>query len=249
MTGFRVVSLRKTYRYWRLLLAAFLVGIEVPAWFYPAPTAARGGTPPDVVFAVHTRIQAVALTFDDGPNPALTPKILAILKNYHARATFFVIGRSALAYPALVRQEVGAGMEVGNHTWGHINLAQHSQRQDVSDLERANQAIRSVTGQVPVLMRPPYGAYNPTVLRAARSLHLRTVLWSWTEDSRDWTNPGVQAIVNRVLAHIQPGDIVLFHDGGSSRQTVRAMPIILRDLTARGYRMVTVSSLLNMAGR
>ncbi|PSR36916.1 MAG: chitooligosaccharide deacetylase [Sulfobacillus thermosulfidooxidans] len=248
MNGFFVISLRGVFRHWKLAAALMLLIVGLSEWHALHAASARGGTNPAITWYVPTDQKVVALTFDDGPWRSSTPQILRILVHHHALATFFVIGQQVLRDPDIIRQEVKDHMEIGNHTFSHMNLAKHSYAQIVSDLSQANQAIKDVTGHPPTLLRTPYGTYNPTVLRAAQELHLRVIMWSWTEDTRDWANPGVEAIVSRVVSHIQPGDIVLFHDGGSDRsQTIAALPIILKDLALRGYRFVTVSQLLTQA--
>ncbi len=247
MTGFFTVSIRRYYPYWKLVLAVLLFIVGMIEWHQSEAVSLRGGTNPQITWYVKTTHKVVALTFDDGPWKSSTPKILHILKTHHAVATFFVIGQQVLRNPQIVQQEIHDKMEVGNHTYSHINLARHSLSEDVADLKKANETIKKVTGITPTLLRTPYGTYNKVVLQAAQMTHLHIVMWSWTEDTRDWSNPGVETIVSRVLSHIQPGDIVLFHDGGSNRrQTIEALPIILKDLTLRGYRFVTVSQLMKM---
>ncbi|OLZ09700.1 polysaccharide deacetylase family protein [Sulfobacillus thermosulfidooxidans] len=247
MTGFFTLSVRRLWRHWKLVLSVMLLLIGMGEWHRSQAASARGGNNPHITWYVQTHQKVVALTFDDGPWESSTPEILHILKHYHAVATFFVVGEQVVRHPQIVRQEIKDKMEVGNHTYAHINLVRHSYAEDVADLEQANRAIKQATGITPSLLRTPYGTYNRTVLKAASALHLHLVMWSWTEDTRDWSNPGVETIVSRVLSHIQPGDIVLFHDGGSDRkQTIEALPIILKDLRLRGYRFVTVSQLMKM---
>ncbi|CAB1129126.1 Chitooligosaccharide deacetylase [Candidatus Hydrogenisulfobacillus filiaventi] len=243
-------SLTGWRRHWRLLLAAAL-GLAAlwPLAARHRPASARGGHAPGVVWYVDLPPdrRVIALTFDDGPSP-YTPRILELLQHYHQQATFFVLGQNAARYPQYVRAEAQAGMEVADHTYSHLNLARHSAATDEADLRRAQDLLTRLTGRTPVLLRPPYGTYNRDLLEVARRLGLHVVMWSWTEDSRDWTRPGVGTIVQRVLAHLEPGDIVLMHDGGGDRsQTVEALAIILRDLAAGGWRSVTVSELLRMA--
>ncbi len=247
MTGFFSLSVRRFYPYWKVVLAVLLLLVGMVQWHQSEAVSLRGGTNPHITWYVKTTQKAVALTFDDGPWKSSTPKILHILTANHAVATFFVIGQQVLGDPQILRQAIRDKMEIGNHTYSHINLSSHSLFEDVTDLKKANQAIKNATGITPTLLRTPYGTYNGTVLKAAQIAHLHVVMWSWTEDTRDWSNPGVETIVSRVLSHIQPGDIVLFHDGGSNRQqTIEALPIILNDLRLRGYRFVTVSQLMKM---
>ena len=244
------ISLRPLSRHWRIAAALAILAMAFPAWWREVHAGSRGGTNPNLLWYVKTQHKVAALTFDDGPSPTATPKILKILATHHAQATFFVVGRAAREYPAIVQQEARAGMEIGNHTYAHINLKIHSPVQDTADLAHTQDVVRDITGRSPSLMRPPYGSYNASVIAVARHLKLKVILWSWTEDTKDWTNPGVSNIVSRVVNHIQPGDIVLLHDGGGNRaQTVAALPLILNDLTAMGYRLTTVSHLLTYASR
>lgn len=241
------ISLKPMRRHWRIFAVVMIVLLGAPAWWKEVHAGARGGTNPHLIWYVNTSRKVVALTFDDGPSPSATPRILSMLRAAHAKATFFMLGQAAKAYPEVVRQVARQGMEIGNHTYAHINLKVHSMAQDEADLAKAQKTIQTITGHAPSLMRPPYGAYNASLIPVTQALHLKIILWSWTEDPRDWANPGVAAIVSRVLNHIQPGDIVLFHDGGGDRrQTVEALALIIKDLTAQGYHMVTVSRLLKI---
>lgn len=180
--------------------------------------------------------KVIYLTFDDGPNPAVTPSLLRLLRQYHAKATFFAVGYSAAAHPSLVRQIKAGGHALGNHTYGHANLTHLSAAGQRSQIVRG----RSVLGRgAAPCLRPPYGAKNGTTLRVADSLGYSVVMW--TIDTRDWTRPGTSVIVSRVLNRARPGAIVLMHDGGGSRwQTLAAMRTILPKLAARGYEFRTV---------
>lgn len=241
---FTTISIRPLRRHWRIGAAAAIAAGSLISLPHRGATA-RGGSNPNILWYVPTDAKVVALTFDDGPAPSSTPKILATLNQFHDKATFFVLGRQAEQYPELVRQEIRDGMEVGNHTWAHINLKQHSAAYIRKDLVKSQTLLERLTQKPVIWMRPPYGAYNRQVLQVVDSLNLKMVLWSWTEDSRDWANPGRDVIVSRVIKHIQPGDIVLFHDAGGNRsETVAALPIILRDLQMLGYRTVTISELV-----
>ncbi len=247
MSWIWTISLHRYLRHWKIGIAVAALLIGLGEWHAIHAASARGGTNPQITWYVKTSEKAVALTFDDGPWRSSTPKILKILTENHALATFFVIGEQVQRDPQILQEETREHMEIGNHTYSHINLVHHSYSEDVADLQKASMAIQNATGHAPVLLRTPYGTYNAEVLKAASALHMHVIMWSWTEDTRDWSNPGVQTIVSRVLAHIEPGDIVLFHDGGSDRsQTIAALPIILKDLKLRGYRFVTVSQLMKM---
>ncbi len=185
----------------------------------------------------------IALTFDDGPNPYYTPQILAILQHYNLKATFFCVGRLAAAYPALVREEYSAGNIVGNHTWSHPNLALLTSAAIQSQIVRTSDIIEADIGVRPTFFRPPYGSMSVQELTQVYHDGLTSVLWN--DEGQDWTRPGVDAIVLRILSFARKGTILLMHDGGGDRsQTVAALPIIIRALEKRGFRFVTLQQMV-----
>jgi peptidoglycan-N-acetylglucosamine deacetylase len=179
---------------------------------------------------------AVALTFDDGPSTAYTPRVLSILDRLGARATFFEEGRHVQGREALMRRIVASGDEIGNHSYSHPRDPGFGQ------LSSTNRLIRDATGFTPCLFRPPYGLLDGKAEAAARRANLKTVLWSL--DSNDDKHPGAAAIRARVLGLAAPGSIVLMHDGGNHPQTVSALPGVVEGLRARGMRFDTVTELL-----
>jgi peptidoglycan/xylan/chitin deacetylase (PgdA/CDA1 family) len=187
----------------------------------------------------------VALTFDDGPGP-YTPAVLGVLEQRHVHATFFVIGKMERYFASSTERALRDGNVVGDHTETHPQLARlsgHEQREQL--LEQAAR-VELLGGPRPRLFRPPYGSFNATTMRLLRMLGMLMVLWS--VDTQDYLQPGVPAIVQRVLTSVQPGAIVLMHDGGGDRsQTVAALPLIIRGLHDRGYHLVTVPELLRDA--
>ncbi len=184
----------------------------------------------------------VALTFDDGPGP-YTPAVLSVLERYDVHATFFAIGKMERYFSASTVREIEDGDEIGDHTETHPMLAQlsaHDQREEIFE-----QMIRVETlgARRPTLFRPPYGSFDATTFAQLKRLHLLMVLWS--VDTSDYQQPGVPAIVASALQGAHPGAIILMHDGGGVRtQTIEALPIIIRELRARGYHLVTVPQLL-----
>ncbi|MFD0710918.1 polysaccharide deacetylase family protein [Paenibacillus sp. GCM10027626] len=216
---------------------------SIPAKHGRAYYESRG----EVIWDVPTDEKVIALTFDDGPNPKTTPKILDLLKKYDAKATFFVIGFRMDRFPDIVKREVAEGHEIANHTNDHVYF-KRSVGQDTIDeqLRIANRKIKELAGQTSPWFRPPGGFYNDKVISAAKRHGQTVVLWSWNQDTRDWSSPGVRKIVDKVLRNAQNGNIVLLHDhvSGSRTQTVKALEIILPELKKRGYRMVTVSELM-----
>ena len=192
----------------------------------PAPPAARSGG-------------VVYLTFDDGPTPAYTPQVLGLLARYRARATFFVVGRSAVAFPGLVRREFAAGHGVGNHTFTHAPLRGLGWRRLEREVGGTSRAIRRATGAPVGCLRPPYGAIDAASARRVRALGLRVVMWSL--DSNDWRGLGAGAIAARVVGRVRSGDVVLMHDGGGNRApTVAALGTLLASLSARGFRFAAL---------
>jgi peptidoglycan/xylan/chitin deacetylase (PgdA/CDA1 family) len=185
----------------------------------------------------------VALTFDDGPS-GRTPAILRVLARHHAHATFFVVGRATRGMEPILRHIATSGSELADHTYSHANLLALGLPGRTRELEWTTALVRNATGIHPRFFRPPYGATGPAVNRLGRRLGLMPVLWS--VDSRDWQLPGTKAIATRVLTHVKPGSIVLMHDGGGDRrQTLRALPAILRELARRHLQPVTLSKLLS----
>jgi peptidoglycan/xylan/chitin deacetylase (PgdA/CDA1 family) len=186
--------------------------------------------------------RAVALTFDDGPSPQYTPRILATLQRLHVLATFFLVGYLADRYPSLVRAELRAGMTVANHTYNHPEIPPFDElpRRLVDDQIALGAESLRRAGADPKLFRPPGGAYSATVVQAAEALGQRVVLWS--VDPANWRRGTTAAqITRRVLAGARPGAIVILHDGGGDRRaTIAALARIVRGLRHRRLRIVAV---------
>lgn len=191
----------------------------------------------------------VALTFDDGPDPEVTPSILEALGAADARATFFTIGRHLEKHQDIAARALRAGHEIGNHSWMH-SYFQNFYRTDHqrSDVDRSTRLIQELSGSsVEPLYRPPVGLKSPALARVAHARNLTVVAWSL--HSRDTFTRDADATAALVLSRIAPGDIVLMHDGhereGRHRSTAAlALPKILRGLRERGLSSVTVSELL-----
>jgi polysaccharide deacetylase family sporulation protein PdaB len=192
--------------------------------------------------------KVVALTFDDGPNPPYTDEILGVLGEFHVPATFFVIGQNAKLHPEEVRRIVAAGHEIGNHTYHHVDLLKLDRKTMTAEIDRTNRLIRELTGKTPHLIRPPHGFRDPASLEIMKDRNLKVVEWSVM--SRDWTNPGVDAIVKRTVEQVKNGSIILLHDGDGlaskapRSQTVAALRQIIPLLKDKGYRFVTVDEIL-----
>ena len=183
-----------------------------------------------------SKTKCVALTFDDGPGPK-TGKLLDELKKKNAAATFFVVGPNAKTRPEIIERMIAEGHEVGNHTWSHRSLPALSPAQVRSEIDRTNEAISAAIDQPATLLRPPYGARNPTTDRLAQA---PVILWD--VDTLDWKYKNTEKVVDAAVSQTKPGSIVLMHDIHSS--TVAAVPEILSRLKAKGYTFVTVTELL-----
>jgi cellulose synthase/poly-beta-1,6-N-acetylglucosamine synthase-like glycosyltransferase/peptidoglycan/xylan/chitin deacetylase (PgdA/CDA1 family)/spore germination protein YaaH len=192
----------------------------------------------------------VAITFDDGPDPEWTPKILDILKTANVKAAFFLVGVNAEHYPALVRRIVKEGHEIGNHTYYHPNLALCWPEHIRLELNATQLLIETITGRATTLFRPPYAADTSpsqlselTPLQIAQDLDYLVVLENI--DPQDWARPGADIILQRVKQQRRDGSIILLHDAGGDRsQTVEALPKILDWLHTRGDTVVPLSALL-----
>ncbi|HEU0250197.1 MAG TPA: polysaccharide deacetylase family protein [Solirubrobacteraceae bacterium] len=214
----------------------------MPVRYRPVGCVAAGPT----VDRTHgARRREVALTFDDGPS-IYTQRFVQMLQAQKAVATFFMIGEQVTSgYRSILREELRNGDALGDHTWTHANLPMLSSGAIRGQLSSTKAAIASLSGYTPCVFRPPYGAYDNSVVDIARSLGLDTV--TWEVDPADYTLPGIGAIEQRVLAQTQPGSIILSHDGGGPRlQTLDAYSHIIAALRARGYRFVTVPQLLGL---
>ncbi|MFY1618709.1 polysaccharide deacetylase family protein [Micromonospora sp. WMMD736] len=182
----------------------------------------------------NTGVRPVALTFDDGPNPTWTPKVLDQLKAAHVTATFCVVGREAQRHPELIRRIVREGHQLCNHSWRHdLDLARRPVADIKADLARTNKAIQTAAPgtQVP-FYRQPGGRWTPEVLAVAKELGMRPL--HWAVDPQDWDKPTAATIAKRVHNSARPGSIVLLHDGGGNRSaTLSACPHLIADLKHR----------------
>jgi peptidoglycan-N-acetylglucosamine deacetylase len=187
----------------------------------------------------------VAFTFDDGPDPTYTPQILDALKKYKAKATFFVIGEEAERYPEIVKRQAAEGHEIGNHTYRHHFRDGYSPAMLKKELAKNSEIIESLTGTSPTLFRPIAGYYDKEIVDTAIKGGYNVILWSWHQETRDWSRPGAAKITQNVISDTRPGDVIIFHDAGGDRsQTVKAVEDILEILYKNGYQCTTVSDLL-----
>jgi len=190
----------------------------------------------------NTDRRLIAITFDDGPHPTHTPRLLDMLRDRNVKATFYVVGTNARAYPGILRRMVAEGHEVANHSYNHPNLSNMSPDAVRKELQDTHDAILQATGVNAQTFRPPYGALTQNQ-RAwiKRDFGYPTVLWD--VDPQDWRRPGSSVVANRVLSATKPGSIILLHDIHS--QSVDAVPTILDGLLQQGYTFVPVNQLIS----
>ena len=223
----------QAWRYWRTVIGVVAAGAVLLI----------GGLTGHVTRADNVScavVKCVALTFDDGPGP-YTDRLLQILKDNDAKATFFLIGNKVAANPAGAKRIADAGMEIGNHTWEHPNMTTIPPEDIASQFSRTNDAIAAATGRTPTLYRPAGGLSDDAVRQAAGRLGLAEILWDVIPF--DWANDSNTAATRYLLmTQVKPGSVVLFHDTYSS--SVDLVYQFIPVLKANGYRLVTVSELL-----
>jgi peptidoglycan/xylan/chitin deacetylase (PgdA/CDA1 family) len=243
-------------------------------WLIGLPAAALAGAVTSFA-AVNSRSQIfgptvsktaspleLALTFDDGPNPAITPLLLQLLDQYQAKATFFVIGRFVGECPELTREIAERGHLLGNHTHTHPNLFWLPPQSVGDEMRRCQDAMRSATGREPAYFRPPYGYRNPWVVSRARQLGMQTVLWTllpgdWKAPSTDWLAARMQPIARHAegAAKRQAGDVLCLHDGahralgGDRTRTLAALAYWLPRWRDQGLKFVTISEAVKLPAR
>lgn len=201
-------------------------------------TTAPGSASPITPAETHTdcaKAKCIALTFDDGPGVA-TESILDTLQRTHAKATFFMLGPAVQAAPDTVRRMANLGMALGDHSWTHPQFPNLSNDQVTSEITRQADAVEKVTGQRPVAVRPPFGAFTSTTPHAGFPFVL------WNVDTEDWKNRNADATTKRALDGAQRGAIVLMHDIRPS--TAKALPGIIASLQHDGYTLVTIGDLI-----
>ena len=181
----------------------------------------------------------LALTFDDGPHPDFTPKLIQILKAANVPATFFMIGHMAESYPDMVKLAFNNGFEIANHTWSHVTLTKLTDEQASTEYRATNDFLKKLTGKSPRFCRPPGGDFDLNVLEAGYSEGLTTVLW--TDDPGDYNNPGDTILLETETVKISAGGIVLLHDG--SQDTVDTLAKFIDSCKRRGFHFVTLDEL------
>ncbi|HEY9691514.1 MAG TPA: polysaccharide deacetylase family protein [Oculatellaceae cyanobacterium] len=228
-------SLSKVIGQWEQTARTEILNVLIPASF-------QGQVLKQVKLS--SKEKAIALTFDDGPWPRSTLKILEILKKDNIKATFFMVGLPLKEYPQIAQQVVLDGHAVANHTWSH-RYRRMSPADAAREIEDTEALIYKITGLKPAIFRPPGGLMNNGVVDYAKKHKYFVAMWS--SDSRDYSRPSVPGLVKNVLKDAKPGGMVLMHDGGGDRaHTIKALPIIISQLKKRGYKFVTVPELLDL---
>jgi peptidoglycan/xylan/chitin deacetylase (PgdA/CDA1 family) len=224
-----------------------LAGTGAGSFTYAQQAAETAAINKTLTYTPYVRVagaqhREIALTFDDGPGP-YTPKILAALKRHGVPATFFEVGSLETYFHDSTSAIIAAGDAIGDHTESHAPMSRLSRSDQQDQLITQTQRVGTYGAPFPRLFRPPYGLWDSTTLRLLRKYKMLMVLW--TVDTSDYRLPGVDAIVQSAVSGARPGAIILMHDGGGNRQeTVDAVPLIISQLRARGYRLVTVPRLL-----
>ncbi|MGI6661575.1 MAG: polysaccharide deacetylase family protein [Bacillota bacterium] len=206
------------------------------------PKPAMGTEMP--VFYVETDRKAMALTFDISWGDKTPEKVLDVLSQHNQKATFFLSGPWANHYKSIVSRIVQDGHEIASHGQEHVNLSQESKEQIKKNIQSAHDILINLTDTEPRYFRPPNGDYDDLVVLTARELGYETVIWA--VDSLDWKNPGASYIVERVSRLSFPGAILLFHASDSAKQTHEALPMVLENLKAAGYEIMTLGELMSL---
>ena len=228
-----------------LVMAVFFIACF--CIFFDQAIFTRRGT----VYRVRTPHKKVALTFDDGPSPVWTPKILDELKKAEIKATFFMIGHHVKKYPDIAQRVAKEGHQIGNHGYAHSVLFYYTPDELEEEIKYTELVIKEITGQTTTCFRPPKAWISKEEKEKIKSMGYHVVLWSL--NSKDWVNFNDKYIVRYILKYIRNGDIILFHDsggvfkreGGNRRETVSTILLLVEKLKERHFECVTVDELLN----
>lgn len=189
-----------------------------------------------------TKESEIAITFDDGPNKEFTPKILALLKKHHAKATFFLIGNQVEKNSEIVKNIITEGHTIGNHTFSHSNNFGFLKTEEIiADLKKTNQVVEELTGLKLNFFRPAFGVTNPRIAKATKELNLDA--FGWSIRSLDTTKDTKEKILSRITKNIKKGDVVLLHD--TSEKTVEVLEQFLVFIEQQQLKSVTLDQLFN----
>ncbi|BBF45413.1 polysaccharide deacetylase [Lachnospiraceae bacterium KM106-2] len=211
--------------------------------YVPTAVPASSNSSKDLpIYCVDTNEKKVSITFDAAWGNEDLPKILECLKKYDVKATFFMTGGWIEKFPDDVKAIAAAGHDMGNHSENHKHMSALSSAECVTEIMKAHDRVKQLTGKDMILFRAPYGDYNNTVVKAARSSNYHTI--QWDVDSLDWKDYGVESIINKVTnhKHLGNGSIILMHNG--AKYTLEALPGVIEGLQKKGYQIVPVSQLI-----
>lgn len=229
----------------RRAIRRWVSGILAAALCLPFFTLTAHGRERFGAFLAGDRVsdRVVCLTFDDGPHPRYTERILDVLEEYGVVATFFFVGENVSLYKGVAKKVADRGHEIGNHTQTHPHMQKISDDALIQEIAKAQREITAITGAVPTLFRPPEGKITRKRSELLGKMGFRGVLWS--VDTLDWKGTSAEAIANCVLEQVKGGDVILCHDYvGHPTTTVDALCLFLPVLIKKGYRFVTVSQLI-----
>ncbi len=236
--GFR----KKNYRL-NILLVMLIVSVSIIynyAGYTKLLNVFRNNSRELPIYCVDTPEKKVAISFDAAWGADYTEDLLAILKKYDVKTTFFLVGFWVDKYPDMVKRIDEEGHEIGNHSSKHPHMSQLSKERIIAELTNTSEKIEAITNKKVTLFRPPFGDYNNRLIETSRELGIQVI--QWDVDSLDYKDYGKDAIVKRVLSKVKNGSIVLFHNNAT--YTKDALPIILENLQQEGYKVVPVSELI-----
>ena len=230
-----------------LISLSVLVFLGIIYYLFLSPESQIFGRFP---FWIKTCEKIIALTFDDGPNPSSTSKILKILAKYNVKSTFFVCGQNVENNPDLTRAISEAGHTIGNHSYSHAFGKYFNETSFVSEISRTQDILKTAVGRAPVLFRPPWLFRYPRLFETLKANNLRAVSGLFGSELEVF-RPSANLMVNRAMTKLKPGVILIFHDGyntkgGDRSRTVEAIDLLIPRILERGYRFVTVDDLLNI---
>jgi len=215
--------------------------------FFDQAILTRRGT----IYRVKTDQKHVVLTFDDGPSPIWTPKILDELKNENIKATFFMIGHHVQKYPEIAKRVAAEGHTIGNHGYAHSVMLYYTPAEIEEEIKYTEHVIKEMTGVTTKYFRPPKAWLRRTIKEKVKSMGYETVLWSL--NSKDWVSFNHKTIARYITKNVKNGDILLFHDsgnvasteGGSRLQTVKTISLLARMLREKGFKFISIEELIH----
>ena len=230
----------------KILLFLFFATVCFCAFFDQAIFTRRG-----TVYRVKTKKKMIALTFDDGPSPKWTPKILDALKKAEIKATFFMTGRHVKEYPDVAKRVADEGHCIGNHGYAHNVVFYYKPAEIEEEIKYTEHIIKEITGETTKYFRPPKAWLRSRIKKTIKEMGYETVLWSL--NSKDWVTFNHRYISSVLKRLVRKGDILLFHDsgnvfgaeGGDRSQTVATIPLLAKKLRKKGFQFVTVDELLH----